>query len=257
MMTESIDKKITLRKWLQQEPFSLGLSAGFFGFFAHAGMVSVLEEEGFCPIKLVGSSAGALVGSLWAAGVAANDIHQELLSLQRNDFWDPGFGLGLLRGKLLRKKLEQMYPVKSFSDCPIKLAISVFDIFTWSTKVLDEGLLAPAVHAACAVPGLLHPVWLGGRPYLDGGLGDRHGLSGIAPKTRLLYHHLSSCSPWRSVNSLAMQVPERQNMVSLVIDDIPRSGPFKLNEGRRAFLAVQDATRRALDRQIVNGKIEI
>jgi hypothetical protein len=52
----------TLRDWLRGGPFTLGLSSEFFGFFAHAGVVSVLEPEGLLPARVVGSSAGALTG---------------------------------------------------------------------------------------------------------------------------------------------------------------------------------------------------
>ena len=66
------DASPTLRTWLSEAPFSLTLSSGFFGFFAHAGVMTVLEDEGFVPSRVSGSSAGALVGGLWAAGVSAS-----------------------------------------------------------------------------------------------------------------------------------------------------------------------------------------
>ena len=53
----------TLRDWLAGKPFTLVMSSGFFGFFAHAGVVSVLEEQGLRPARIAGSSAGALVGA--------------------------------------------------------------------------------------------------------------------------------------------------------------------------------------------------
>ena len=61
----------TLREWLAEGPYTLAMSSGFFGFFAHAVVVSVLEEEGLPPARVCGSSAGALVGGLWAAGLPA------------------------------------------------------------------------------------------------------------------------------------------------------------------------------------------
>src|SRR5215831_14799966 len=84
----------TLREWLAAGPYTLALSSGFFGFFAHAGVMSVLEEEGLLPGRVCGSSAGALVGGLWAAGVAARRICDELLALRREHFWDVRPGLG-------------------------------------------------------------------------------------------------------------------------------------------------------------------
>ena len=51
----------TLRTWLTEAPFTLGMSSGFFGFFAHAGVLAALEEQGLTPRAVAGSSAGALV----------------------------------------------------------------------------------------------------------------------------------------------------------------------------------------------------
>src|SRR5512138_1576520 len=101
----------SLRDWLAAAPFTLAMSSGFFGFFAHAGVVSVLEEEGLTPARICGSSAGALVGGLWAAGVRAARIREELLALRREHFWDVGGpGLGLLRGRLFRQRIEAVAP---------------------------------------------------------------------------------------------------------------------------------------------------
>src|SRR5262249_53323541 len=92
----------TLREWLSGGPFTLAMSSGFFGFFAHAGVMSVLEEEQLFPARISGSSAGALVGGLWAAGVSPRTICTLLVELRREHFWDVGLGFGLLRGARFR-----------------------------------------------------------------------------------------------------------------------------------------------------------
>src|SRR3954463_15684284 len=97
---------MTLGAWLREGPFSLGLSSGFFGFFAHTGLMTVLEDEGLLPARLTGSRAGAPVAGLWAAGLSASTLRNELLALRREHFWDPAPGLGLLRGRLFRERLE-------------------------------------------------------------------------------------------------------------------------------------------------------
>ena len=58
--------------WLSEEPFTLLSSAGFFGFFAHAGLLAALEQTGLSPRRVAGASAGALAGGLWAAGSCAS-----------------------------------------------------------------------------------------------------------------------------------------------------------------------------------------
>ena len=136
------------------------------------------------------------------------------------------------------------FPIMEGSQGP-----AVFDIRSRRTRIVQDEHLAPAIHASCAVPLLFHPVWLEGRPCYDGGILDRHGLEPMAPG-RLLYHHLASRSPWRRPGSVALAIPERQDMVALSIDRLPRVGPFHLERGARAYRQALDATRKALDRPI-------
>ncbi len=234
----------TLGEWLASAPFSLTMSSGFFGFFAHAGLAQALEERGLFPARVSGSSAGALVGGLWAGGQRATAIVDELQRLDRRTFWDPAPGVGLLRGRLFHDRLSELMPA-TFAGCRVPFAASVFDVVTRRTVVLDEGPLPAAVQASCTFPGLLQPVRLGGRTLIDGGVLDRPGLAGMPATDRLLYHHIASRSPWRRGSAVAL--PERPGMVAFQIENLPRSGPFKLDEGRRAMRLAYRAARRALD----------
>ncbi len=242
----------TLGGWLAEGPFSLTLSSGFFGFFAHAGLVQALDERGLRPGQISGSSAGALVGGLWASGVSAGAIVDELLGLSRGAFWDPAPGLGLLRGQRFDERLSALMPVQRIEECQVGLALSVFDVVGRRTVVLKRGPLAPAIRASCAFPLLFQPVWINGRPHLDGGVLDRPGLDGMPPGGRLLYHHLASRSPWRGRGSAALRIPPRPGLRALVIEGLPRSGPFQLEQGRRALVLARDAARRALDQPLAD-----
>jgi NTE family protein len=241
-----------LREWLRERPFALALSSGFFGFFAHAGLVTVLEDEGLLPARLAGSSAGALVSGLWASGVDGPRLSDELHALRREHFWDPAPGLGLLRGGMFRERLEALLPARafSFSACRAPVAVSVYDTLSRTTRVLASGSLAPALHASCAVPLLFQPVWIEGRPLLDGGIADRPGVLGLVPGERVLHHHLASRSPWRRAGGRSMEVPSRPGLVAVVIDGLPRVGPFRLEQGPRAFEAARRAARLALARPV-------
>lgn len=247
----------TLRSFLAEQPFTLAMSSGFFGFFAHAGMLAALEREGLPPCALAGSSAGALVGGLAAAGLDAARIERELRVLEREAFWDPRPGLGLLRGDRFRARLEALLPVDAFERCARPVTVSTFDVLRAETVVLDRGPLAPAIHASCAVPFLFQPVRHAGRVLLDGGIADRPGLSGLPVGTRTLVHHIASRSPWRRPDSPALRVPVRRNAVALVLDELPRSGPFALENGPRALRAAREATLRALDLAPRNGIVRI
>jgi NTE family protein len=231
------------------------MSSGFFGFFAHTGVLSVLEEEGLLPARVAGSSAGALVTGAWAAGVDTERLASELFRLERRDFWDPAPGLGLLRGALFRELLEALLPVRDLAECRVPAAFSAYDVAARRVLVLDEGPIAPAVHASCAVPFMFHPVRHAGSMLVDGGVVDRPGLAGLRDAPRVLFHHLGSRSPWRSTRG--MQIPRRDGLVTLTVDDLPRVGPFSLERGRLAYDRARRAAKRALDLPVAGDLIRV
>jgi NTE family protein len=245
---------VTLADWLDNGPFALAMSSGFFAFYAHTGMLESLIARGAAPALVAGSSAGALVAGAWGAGLPPPALADELARLDRGAFWDPAIGAGLLAGRKFDALLRALLPVTELAACRVPVRISVFDIVRRRTAVLERGDLADAIRASCAVPAMFHPVWIDRRPYWDGGILDRPGLAGVPPG-RVLYHHIASKSPWR----VKLDTPRRrdEDMVTLVIDDLPRSGPFKLDAGRRALAMAREATARALDRPIVDGVVRI
>jgi len=240
----------TLREWLSAHPFTLAMSSGFFVFFAHAGVMSVLEEEQLLPARVSGASAGALVGGLWAAGVSPRTICSELVQLRREHFWDVSPGFGLLRGALFRARLESMLHGRTFEECRVPLAISAFDLGARRTTVLRSGAVAPALHASCALPLMFQPVRIGQRFYLDGGILDRPGLHGVDLGERVLHHHLVSRSPWRLPGSAALRRPDRPNLKSVAIDALPRVNPFRLERGVEAMRRAAEGMRDALSRPV-------
>lgn len=243
----------TLREWLSSAPFTLTMSSGFFGFFAHAGVLSVLEEERLLPARASGSSAGALATGLWAAGASAQALVAELNALARSDFWDPAPGLGLLRGDRFRDLLARLLPVRTFAECRIPISISVFDLTDRRTKIVESGELAPAIQASCTVPLLFHPFAHEGHALFDGGLFDRPGLAGVPPGARVFYHHLTSRIPFHALHDrLGRGIPRRAGMVPFVVESLPRSDPFRLDEGRRAIDVASRALRRALDEPVTH-----
>ncbi|MEZ4259866.1 MAG: patatin-like phospholipase family protein [Polyangiaceae bacterium] len=245
----------TLRAWLAEGPFALAMSSGFFSFFAHAGFLAALEREGLRPSRTSGSSAGALVTGLWAGGMQSAHIADELTRLERRDFWDPAPGAGLLAGRLFRARIRELVSGRTFEQCRVPAAVSVFDVRARMTRVRARGDLADAICASCAFPGLFHPVRIEGRAYLDGGVADRPGLAGMPPDApRVLFHHIASRSPWRRTPPAP---PTRPGMLTVVLDDLPRSGPFKLDQGRRALEIARDKALVALDRPVTDGVLRV
>ncbi len=247
----------SLADWLSSHPFTLGMSSGFFGFFAHFGVVKALRESGISPDRYTGSSAGALVGACVAAGCPLDTLEQRLLSLSKSDFWDPAPGLGLLQGRQFRSLLSELLPVKGLADTPVPVAVSAWHGRSRRTRVLQSGDAVEAIYASCAIPGLFQPASIDGQRYWDGGIADRHGLASCWPGERVLYHHLQSRSPWRSRQSAALIPPLRPNLVTLTLDGLPRSGPNKLDQGYVALEHAYRATLQALHQPVTLGRVHV
>lgn len=245
----------TLREWLREGHFTLTMSSGFFGFFAHAGALAALESAGLTPARVTGSSAGALVTGMSIGGVATDEIRRTLHGLRRGDFWDPAPGAGVLRGARFRAMLDAMVRHTRVEDCPTPGAFSVFDLTAMRTRVIDRGDLTAALHASCAVPVMFHPVWIDGRPCSDGGIADRAGLAGAAGDARVLHHHLAARSPWRRAGSRSIAVPQRAGLTAVVLDGLPRVHPFALDRGPVAYARAHDAMLRALDQTVRDGVV--
>ncbi|MGR9106453.1 MAG: patatin-like phospholipase family protein [Gammaproteobacteria bacterium] len=234
------------------------MSSGFFGFFAHLGCLAALEESGFAPARISGSSAGALAGALWASGCSVSSLEAALFNLKKSDFWDPGPGFGLLRGIRFRGIVQQICPVGRIEECRVPLAISVFDPFKLATRSLRRGWISDAVYASCCVPFLFQPIRIGKSLYLDGGIGDRAGLRGIPKNSRTLYLHLASKGPdFYEKWTLNRILQGRPRAVAIRIHNVVTVGPGKMERGRLAFEQTRAAFMRALGQPIIHGQVWI
>ena len=278
----------TLAEALSGRRVGLVLSAGFFGFYGHAGFLSGLVAGGVHPAAYAGTSAGGLVCAYAAAGMAPQALEALLLGLRRERFWDPDVlrgladaarggpgAMGLLAGRRLRALLESTLPVKRFEECPTPLLLVAADVRHARSVPLTTGALAPAVHATCAYPGLFRPVELGGAILWDGGLVDKApalALSRHCPGAldALLVHFLptrgeaalggpfayargmaaAGAALRRAHLELQLALLDAQGLdVYLVVSELPAVSPARLAHGAQAAEAGQEAARRALAAQ--------
>ncbi len=201
----------TLAQALEGRRFGVVLSAGFFGFYGHAGFVEALAESGLQPCAWAGTSAGGLVGALAAAGLTPVEIRQLILSQRRDDFWDPdplGIAVdlvrkgsrtsGLLKGDRFRGLLERHLPVRRFEQLRAPLVVVASNVSSQQPEVITEGDLPSAIHATCAYPGLFQVVRRGGALLWDGGIVDKAPALALADSAHgrglqaLLVHFLPS-----------------------------------------------------------------
>ena len=183
-------------------------SSGFFGFYAHAGVLAAMRGLGLRPAGYAGTSAGAIVAAMAACNMPDAEIRDVLFRLKKEDFWDPDppgvlwrtllRGLrgytGYLRGRGFAELLERI-PARRIEDCPTPLVIAATDLSRQTEAVLVRGDLVRAVHASGAVPGLFKPVRIRDRWCVDGGMVDKAPVLALAEHirpARILVHYLAS-----------------------------------------------------------------
>ena len=165
---------------LAEKPVRVGLclSSGGARGLAHVGVIQVLEEEHIHIDAISGSSMGAYIGALWAAGFSGTQL--EALAREIKDrrtlirLLDPLLppSEGLIRGDKIRKHLERSLGGVTFENLATPMLIVATDLDTLGPVVFDKGNVAAAVHASAAIPGICAPVRLRGRRYTDGGASE-------------------------------------------------------------------------------------
>ncbi len=250
------------------------LTSGFFGFYAHAGFVLALEERGIRPVAVTGSSAGAIVGAMWASGRSGEEIRDRLLGLRRADFWDlaPVWDWlrgppGLLRGDAMARLVAEHLACARFEDCRFPVVVNAFDVAARRPVCFRAGPLAPAVRASASLPGLFQPAYIDGRWYLDAGFVEKTPVAPLLERDdvdTVLVHHLRSAAapafagppkPWHvlraafealrgRLDEALLAAAQRSGKRLIVIDpDPPAVDPFRLDRGP---LALESARRHAL-----------
>lgn len=151
----------------------LALGGGAARAFAHVGVLDILERNGIRPDLVVGTSAGSLVGALYASGMKAADLERAALTMEEATLTDwtlPLGGKGMLRGEALARYVRQAVNGKLLQDMSPPLGILATDLGSGNGVLFRRGDAAQAVRASSAVPGVFSPVRIGGRDYVDGGL---------------------------------------------------------------------------------------
>ena len=149
----------------------LALGGGAARGFAHIGVIQVLDEAGIRPDLVVGTSAGSLVGALWASGLDGEQLGGLAASMAESTLTDWGFpGRGLLRGDALARYVRDQTGGRVIEQLPRRLGIVATDLDSGDAILFQRGDTGLAVRASSAVPAVFLPVKIGQREYVDGGL---------------------------------------------------------------------------------------
>jgi NTE family protein len=156
-----------------QRSIGLALGAGAARGWAHIGVIERLVENGISPCAIAGSSIGALVGGTFAAG-KLDALKRFALSLTRRRIYSlldiSWRGSGLFAGDKLGALLEDELGNCAFEDLRLPFICIATELSTGHEMWLKSGLLAPAIRASYALPGIFKPVRVGGHWMIDGGV---------------------------------------------------------------------------------------
>ena len=149
----------------------LALGGGAARGFAHVGVIKVLEAQGIYPEIVVGTSAGAVVGALYAAGNSGFDLQKLALKMDESKISDWSLpDRGVLKGESLQQFVNEAVAHKPLEALKKPFAVVATDLGSGESILFRTGNTGMAVRASATVPGIFKPVAINGHEYVDGGL---------------------------------------------------------------------------------------
>lgn len=152
----------------------LVLGSGSARGLAHIGVLKALHKENIYPDLVVGTSIGALIGSIYATGMDPEEMSQKFCQLTRR--WTiasffPRFHIsGFIGGGMLERFLHTFLEDLSFNDLKFPFLAIATDIETGKEVIICEGSIKKAVRASMSLPVVFIPVHYNGKILVDGGL---------------------------------------------------------------------------------------
>lgn len=151
----------------------IALCGGGIKCVAHLGVLQVLRDHGVTPTFLAGSSMGAVVAAISASGLDLKEAAEEFSRVRMSDVFLGGLPLpGLDHGRRFRRLLTRLFGSQRMEDLRIPLLVPACDLITGTTHWMDQGSLADALYASCALPGFFSPLPTGRMLLADGCLSE-------------------------------------------------------------------------------------
>ena len=163
-----------MRVFKRKKKVGLVLGSGGARGMAHIGVIKALLKHSIPIDIVVGSSAGALVGGLFASWGRVEDLEKLVREVTYRDLAevlvDPAWGAGLIKGTKTLDYLGKLFCGKKIEDLKIPFATVATDVNTAESVVFSEGDVASAIRASISVPLVYAPVLHEGRLLVDGGV---------------------------------------------------------------------------------------
>lgn len=149
----------------------LALGGGASKGFAHIGVIKVLKEN-HIPVHVVtGTSAGAIVGSLYASGMSPDRLELEAEILNKADVVDLTLSTrGFIKGEKLQNWINTKVKNQPMDKFPLKFGAVATEFGTGQMVVFSRGNAGQAVRASASIPNVFQPTPIAGKQYVDGGL---------------------------------------------------------------------------------------
>lgn len=157
----------------KRKKVGLALGSGGWRGIAHIGVISELEKYGIEIDYIAGTSAGALVGGLYAAQKdikSVREVFKKNMNLRRllYAFSDPRPRWGLFKGDRYKSLFEEYLGQQLIEECKIPFCAIATDILSGQVVELREGKISDAIRASSAVPFILQPVNYNSMKLVDG-----------------------------------------------------------------------------------------
>lgn len=150
---------------------ALALGSGGERGFAHVGVIKALEANGIGVDIVVGTSAGSVVGALYAGGYKGDALERLALTLDQAQLDD--FELskrGYIRGELLQDFVNKALKNRSIEQLDKPFVAIATQLGSGNAVAFNRGNTGMAVRASSSIPGVFLPVMIGGEEYVDGDL---------------------------------------------------------------------------------------
>lgn len=150
---------------------ALALGGGASKGFAHIGVIKVLQENRI-PVHIVtGTSAGAVVGSLYASGMSPDRLELEAEILNKSDVVDLTLSTtGFIKGEKLQNWINHKVGKRKMEQFPIRFGAVATEFDSGRMAVFDKGDAGLVVRASASIPNVFQPAYIGGKAFVDGGL---------------------------------------------------------------------------------------
>ncbi len=189
---------------------AVALGGGGTRGFTHIGVLRCLEQAGFSIQAIAGTSAGGLVGALYAAGYTPSDMEQIIRNVDQSNLFkrDSHEGPALLGLHGVTQILLPLLGSRTFDQLKIRFACTAVDVITAQEYVLSRGPVLDAVLATIAVPGIFPPREYGEALLVDGGVLDPVPVSvarWLAPALPVIAVCLSAPpEKWKHIPNIAL-----------------------------------------------------